>query len=307
MCFASCAKTPAKTTSLTTPAPTPTSMVTVSTRAPETSIPPLTPSTDAVDIIAKASRSVTDLQTYLFSRTISIFKSTASDRQTTTIYSQAALKFPSKNTSDISTAALQMNSQTSVKLASGQMAGSVIENSVYIDNDTIYIQGLFPQSPQTWVRTPLTQDYWESQNQARMVLYLLQSDNITLLAPQNAHIGDLNTPCDVLQVGIDPKILWDFLIMQPGFELRSPPPGVSYNQIIKVSEMTLWLAQSDGIPVHAIIKVRIRIDPTQLPSLSGTVSTDFNLSLLFSNYNKPVSIKLSTEALAAQELKLQKP
>jgi hypothetical protein len=234
------------------------------------------------------------LQTYLFNRNIVAVKSATvdkSDQTTTTINGKATL--------DLSARSMQMNNGINVVLASGQAVGPLLEQSIYILNNTMYIQGVFPDDPQMWSKTALTDTAWQLQNQAQQLVSLLQSQNVTVLTPEIVHSGDLDIPCDVLQVTPDLKGLWALLVGQPGIQLPSAAPsGVGFDQIIKSSAVKLWVAQSNGVPIQATINVSIQVDPTQVPSLKSTVSMDISLSMQFSAYNRPVTINLPAEASA---------
>jgi hypothetical protein len=63
--------------------------------------------------------------------------------------------------------------------------------------------------------------------------------------------------------------------------------------------MKLWVAQSSGIPIQSAIKASIQVSPAQVPTLTNTVSMDIQLSLLFYDYNQPVTINLPFEAAAS--------
>lgn len=296
--IAGCIKPPVETAPLTpaaSPVPGQTTVTGTLSPAPSTILSPtLTSPASAAAIVAKASQAVSNLQTYLFDRNISTVRSAKadqSDQTTTTIISKVAL--------NLSARSMQMGNVVYVKLASGQMAGPTIENSIYIMNNTMYVQGLFPDNPQMWSKTALTETAWQLQDQAQQLVELLQPQNVTVLAPETLHSGNLDIPCDVLQVAPDLKGLWGLLVNQPGIQLPSQaPPGVAYSQIVKSSEMKLWLAQSNGAPVQAILKVSIQVDPTQVPSLTSAISMDINLNMLFYDYNQPVTINLPAEATA---------
>jgi hypothetical protein len=297
--IAGCNKSPAASVTVTpstTPVPGQTAKPdgTLTPAVSNTVSPSLTPSAGAAMIIDKASKALSDVQTYLFYRNVVVVESSKADKSdetTTTISGNASL-----NLSDRS---MQMNNQVYARVSTGQTAGSLIENSIYIINNTVYIQGIFQDNPQMWGKTALTDTVWQLQNQARQTVDLLQPQNVTVLAPETLHIGDLDVPCDVLQVTPDPKELWSLLVGQPGIQLPSEaPPGIAFDQIVKSSDMKLWLAQSDGVPIQATIGVSIQVDPTQVTSLTSTVSIDISLRTQFYDYNTPVRINLPAEAAA---------
>jgi hypothetical protein len=251
-------------------------------------------SSDVASIINKAKQAVSALKTYFVDSNISSAKSAKTDKS-----DQVIANVIGKMVLDLSSRSMQMNNKTYVKTGSGQIAGPLIVNSVYIQNNTLFVQGLFPDSPTNWSRTALTDEIWQAQNQVGQLIGLLQPSYITLLNPEMVHSGDLDVACDVLQVTPDLKALWAVLIGLPSIQLPSEAPkGITYDQIIKSFEMKLWTAQSTGLPVKTLISVNIQVDPSQVPSLSGTVTQDINLGMQFYDYNKPAVINVPSEALA---------
>jgi hypothetical protein len=264
----------------------------------------LEPSGSPADVISRANNFLTGIRSYYFDRQVSSTKSAKadhSDQKTITVIGK-------KSSIDLVNHSLQIYNKIFVKLASGQMAGNIFENSIFIDNKTVYLQGVFPTDPLLWSKTPLTEEYWRQQNQAQLIKDLLNPQNTSLLAPEILKTNSFEVPCDVVQVSYDLEKLWIFLRMQPGVDLPpSAPAGVSYNQIINKSEIKIWISRLNGSLVQSTINVNTRVDPAIVPSLSSSVTNDFSLSFDFYDYNLPFKIIVSPEALAAQELNLQKP
>lgn len=301
--FTGCGKTPVETTS----SPTRTSSTqtstthattaSVSTGAPQPTTTTFTSSAAAKEIFGKASKAASGLQTYLYDRNLTVLKSTKPDKSdlatTTVISKNVAL--------DLKARRMQMDNKILFKQSSGNIAWPLIENSIFVDNETMYIQGLFPNDTLAWTKIALTESIWQQQNLITQLIDTINPDNITVLAPEIVRLNDLDTPCDVLRINPNLKKLWDFLVMQPGTGMPSTlPEGSTYEQIVKSCEMSFWVSQSSGIPVQSLIKLNIA-------SPTSTMIMDLNLKLVFSDFNKPVSIKVTSEALAAKELNLQKP
>jgi hypothetical protein len=208
----------------------------------------------------------------------------------------------SKNVAlDLKNRKMEMNNKILFRQSTGQSSWPLIENSIFIDNNTVYIQGLFPDEPLIWTKTGLTDPIWQMQNLTAQILDLIDADNATVLNPEIIRINDLETPCDVLKINPDLNKLWEFLEMQPGTGLPSTlPEGVSYQQVVKNCDISLWISRSSRLPVQSVIKVNIT-------SPTSTTTMDVNLKLEFYDFNKPVFIQVTPEALAAKELNLQKP
>jgi hypothetical protein len=234
------------------------------------------------------------LRTYSVLRNISSSKSTEKDKSdltTTTVVSQMILNLEARK--------MQMNNSIYAKNAAGQSTGALLNNAIYIADETLYIQGLFPTDPELWSKTALTDNVWELQNQARQVMGLVQAQNTTILTPETITLEDQAIPCSVFQVNLGLEALWLFLVNQPGIRIpSSAPDGVAYGDILKHSEMKLWISQKDNLPVQAAIQANIQVDPSQVPSYTAPVTLDITLDMKFSAYNQPVTIDLPAAATA---------
>lgn len=260
--------------------------------------PPLTsPALAAPDVpvlIQNASQAVSGLKTYFLESSISALKSIQadqSDRFTTSVASRMAL--------DLSSRTMQMSNRTYVKSASGQTTGPLVQTGIYIEKDIIYVQGLFPDQPEKWSRTALNENTWQLQNQLKHLVDLLYPSGVKLLDPETVRRGDQEIACFVLQADPDLKELWNLVMGQPGVQLPSEPPaGYTYTDIVKSYGMKVWISQSTGLPVKADISMSVQVDPSQVASLSGTVSLGINISMSFYDFNQPVTFTVPPEALA---------
>ncbi|HEX7474384.1 MAG TPA: hypothetical protein VF318_00320, partial [Dehalococcoidales bacterium] len=219
-----------------------------------------------------------------------------SDQVSTTVNSQLVL--------DLADNKLQMNNLISYKESSGQFQPAV-ENSLYVVDNTLYIQGLFPDNPQTWTKTAATAGFWQAQNQARVLVELLQKSQITKQTRETLTTTGGSVLCDVLEVTPDLASLWNMLGTQPGIQLPSgAPPGVEFSQIIPASDVKVWLAHSGGYPVMAKLTMSMFVTPAQVSSLTTNLTMDIGLNMSFHDYNLPVTIELPPEARDAGDLNL---
>jgi hypothetical protein len=65
------------------------------------------------------------------------------------------------------------------------------------------------------------------------------------------------------------------------------------------------LDQTTNLPLKAELKMLFVIGPTLVPTYSGDITMDINISLTFSQYDQPLDIQLPAEAQTAKELSLQ--
>lgn len=270
--------------------------------APGAPAPPASPSPvspPAASLIDKISQGTAAVNSYSLDSTISSSKSATSDKSDevdSTIYRKIKL--------DISGRKMQMANTMNLKMA-GSTGAPLVENLIYITGDTMYIQGAFTDEPQKWGKTTVTDNYWQLQNQAVQLVKLLQGQDAAALPPETVQSGNLAIPCDVLQVNPDLKAFWSLMAGQPGLQLPADaPPGVAFSQFIKNAQMKLWAARDSGLPVRSELEMSIRIGPAQVPALSSDVSMDISMSLLFYDYNKPVTLELPEEARNAADMVL---
>ena len=267
-----------------------------------TSLSPLVPAESAAAVIESASKGINAVTTYRLSRGIAVAKRITSNGMTQEydLFTQSDMAL------DISARKMQMENSFDTKQSTGQSEAAPVANSLFIVNDVVYIQGLFPDQPQQWAKTSVSEDYWRLQDQAKQLNGLLRLTSSAVLAPETVHSGSLNIPCDVVQVDPDPDKLWALLLQQPGIEtLQLPlqsPPGIAFSQIIKNAKMKLWVAQASGFPVKAELTMSMQIGPAVLASLTNDVSMDVSISMLFYDHNQRIPIELPKAAQDAPEL-----
>ena len=94
--------------------------------------------------------------------------------------------------------------------------------------------------------------------------------------------------------------MWAFVVNQPGVQLPArAPDGIKYAQIVKSSEMKMWVSQSDSMPAQASLKVNIEVNQSQVPKLPGPILVNLNLNIQFGGFNQPMTIDLPAEASAS--------
>lgn len=270
-----------------TPAPMPTS-----TPAPT---PSLTPTPDAAAIRERASLAVAAANSYRLERKILASIATQNDSKSPAIRvlvtGDMALDVPGHK--------MRMKNSRNVELPPGQAAPPVTESSIYIVGNVLYIKGLFPDEPQQWVKTSVPENYWQIQNQAKQLTELLKLSEVAVLPPETTR--DLDVPSHVLQVAPKLEGFWELVAQQPGIGLPpQPPPGVALSQIVRSRELKLWLAQTTGLPLKVEMRMKVQMGPVAQPS--GERSMDIVVTMLFYDYNQPVSIELPAEAEGAEEL-----
>jgi hypothetical protein len=210
---------------------------------------------------------------------------------------------------DISGRKMQMDNKINMKPPSGQPTWPLLENGVYVVDGTLYISGLFPDEPTLWGKTAATDAYWQKQNQAERLAELLNVPQVAILSPEIIQSGNVSVACDVLRVTPNLESFWALVLLQPGIGglglPPQPPTGVGWDQMIKNASMTLWVSQTNGVPIRADLSISMEIGPTQVPTFTTDLALDMTASMLFHDYGQTFSIALPQGAKDAIELNLQ--
>jgi hypothetical protein len=226
-------------------------------------------------------------------------KADKSDEVTNRTFSQTLV--------DVSGLKLAATNKTTTKQPADKPTWPVVQNAICVINDIMYIQGLFPEEPQSWSKTTITPAIWQIQNQAQLITDFINIQNITGMTREITRFAEGDKECVVVKINPDPEQLWTFFINQPGIKLLpKPPEGLTLNQIIKNSGISIWIDQSSGMLLQANFDMDVYISPELLPSFKTTFNSSIKVNLLFRNYNQSTDITLPEGAENATELSLQK-
>jgi hypothetical protein len=226
---------------------------------------------------------------------------------TSKVADQVVSKIFSKSSVDASNKKMEMANSISLKQPAGQVSWPIVENALYIVDGTMYLQGLFPDAPQSWSKTPVTPAVWQIQNQVGAITGFLKPQAINGLSQESIKVANNVSSRILVDVTADQGGLWSFMANQPGVQLPAAlPQGLTYNQVIKNSLFKIWVDPSSRLPLEAEIDMDVLINPEVLPSFKGTFSSSIKVNLVFSEFNQPVVISLPADAKDALDLSLEK-
>jgi hypothetical protein len=183
------------------------------------------------------------------------------------------------------------------------VATSNLNFSVYIVDGWVYVSlGGILGMDKTWMKSPVEEGAWESQDSAgAMTGLLVGAIEVTQLDMEPVDGVD----CYVLQLDVDfDKLLEAGLSPLSGAGLDLDNLGVESEELGRLFqniELKEWVGSKDFLLRKA--EMSFSLDPSELgiPGVpAGSVS--LNLSYHFYDYNVPVDIVLPQEALAAEEL-----
>jgi hypothetical protein len=288
---------------------TPTAGNSPTTRQPQTPTPTiaLNSPTNADEVIQKAIQAVSKLNTYRLERSVhadktGFNKSGESVTTSSTCSSSMYLQIPQK--------LMQMNNKVITKQTVSQPAWPLFVSNYYIeDNATgyrMYIQGLFPEDPEVWSQTPITEAAWLAQNQAVQLLQVIELSKSFKLTSEYYQTGEALIPCTVLEGAPSLSEFWVLMANQPGVKIPSAAPaGTTLDQFVKTANLKLWLDQTRDLPLKAELTLDFTLNHELLPSLSSDTRLVVEISQLFFDYDKALDIQVPIEAFSSTELDLQ--
>jgi len=297
------ANTPEVTLPVNTPLSTPVSTGVQTSLPPSStslSSPLFTPSAEAFKIISElSSRSIKDVSSYRLDRSIKTRKLALNDSSTlvtSTIISKMILDLTGHN--------MQTFNSINVKTGQNQAEWPMVENSTCIIGDTLYIRGLFPDQMNTWSKTPATTEYWQLQNQAQLVVDMMNASKCSVSGEEVLSNGEKQA---IIEIQPDLSSLWDIILAQPGIQLpEQAPAGFVFEDILTVTSTNMWINQMTGLPAKFTSNIELNVGPSQVPSLTSEISMSIQLMMSFYEYNANTSIELPEEARSAVELDLKK-
>jgi len=273
-------------TSTTTPA-----ITTTTTASPSTTVE----NVDGQAVVKRINEALEGIKTYTVERIINSNKASLENQ-----HDRLNIRITSNSLMDVAGKSMQMNNFISA--AQAGYSKSMVDNAFYIKDDILYIQGMFPQEPQTWKKTTVPALYWETQNLAFKLQEMVKGREIKVLPPENVD----DKLCDVITTTPELEQFWAFMSAQPGVQIpNQPPSGVSFNQIVKTAEIKIWSDRSSGLPLKATLYMAFKITSDMVYNASGDISMSIDEIATFRDYDQGVSIVVPEEALNASELNLQ--
>ena len=171
-----------------------------------------------------------------------------------------------------------------------------METEMYIINNTMYMKmdmsAILPNFS-FWVKSEMTEEDWGSQDLLGQQMELLNCSNVTLLDDEEVN----GVECYVLKIAPDEKC-WESIMNQSimdqaetGAEMMQDIPDV-LNQSLSNMTMTAWIAKDTKF----VMKSEAAIDMTMNPDTEEEAKVAMDYTMIFYEYNEPVTIVLPPEA-----------
>jgi hypothetical protein len=260
--------------------------------------------TAIVDKMAKATAAIKTYQMESTIKSVSYSQNDKSDQTTTTTTSLTDL--------DLANQQMKMLNKETISQPKGQPSWPLVKTTIYVTYDRssghmMYVQGLFPDNPLQWGKTPIGPEVWKLQDQAQELARLLKSGPVQVLMQEKIMVNNNNVLCDVLAGKPALSEYWALIANQPGIEIPAKAPeGVAYEKFVKMAEIKVWIDQTRRLPVKADLVLTFSIGPDLVPARTKTVNMEINVSMLFETFDQNLTIQLPAEAQKAGDLSFQK-
>jgi hypothetical protein len=182
-----------------------------------------------------------------------------------------------------------------------EMGVQAFATESYLVGEWMYTSFEIPELGEQWLKTALTPDVWEQQNQLAQQIEFLKTAVKVKSLPDEAVDG---TNCYVFEVEPSLEALGDLLSQQ------SSVIGMDFSQLdladlFKEMRIKEWIAQDSYQVLKSEVYIQMQIKPADVGASEADFDTmvmDMNIAVRLYDYNQPVSIELPAEALDAQEI-----
>jgi hypothetical protein len=171
----------------------------------------------------------------------------------------------------------------------------------YLVGEWMYTGFEIPELGQQWLKTALTPDAWEQQNQFEQQIEFLKTAVKVRSLPDQAVDG---TNCYVFEVEPSLEALGDLLSQQSsviGMDLSQ----LDLADLFKEMSIKEWIAQDSYQVLKSEVYIQMQMHPADVGATEADFDTmviDMNTAVKLYDYNQPVSIELPEAALDAPEI-----
>jgi hypothetical protein len=206
---------------------------------------------------------------------------------------------------------MKMELTTTMELPEGAPQETMeMTMEMYFVNNAMYMKmdlGI-PEIPAQWTKMQMPEGYeesWESQNQVELQMELLNVSEVELLEDEEVNGVD----CYVLNITIDVEKYWEIVMKQKGMSelMQNLQQNVSFDigKMMKGMSMKYWVAKDTKFPMKTEMQMEMVISSEDLNIPESeeefTMTMDQRTTMVFYDYNEPVTIELPEEAESAIE------
>ncbi len=181
---------------------------------------------------------------------------------------------------------------------------------MYFINNTMYTkrEGI-PKMPAQWRKMEMPEvykEFWESQNQVEQQMELLNVSKVEQL--EDEKVNDVD--CYVLKLTPDIEKHWETVMKQARLselmQRLQQNDSFDIGKMIKEMSIKQWIAKDTKFPMKTEMQLKIVMSSEDLKLRDETkekftMTMDQRTSIVFHDYNEPVTIELPKEAESAAE------
>ncbi len=181
---------------------------------------------------------------------------------------------------------------------------------MYFINNTMYTkrEGI-PKMPAQWRKMEMPEGYkefWESQNQVEQQMELLNVSKVEQL--EDEKVNDVD--CYVLKLTPDIEKHWETVMKQARLselmQRLQQNDSFDIGKMIKEMSIKQWIAKDTKFPMKTEMQLKMVMSSEDLnlreeTKEKFTMTMDQRTSIVFHDYNEPVTIELPKEAESAAE------
>jgi hypothetical protein len=205
-------------------------------------------------------------------------------------------------TAEIQTSPPAMHAVMNISLNTSPLGNMNVSTNLYLIDSWMYASTDLSGSVKAWTKYQLKPEDWTSQNQLEQQAEFLKSAvHVSVVGSEKVE----GVECFVLDVKPDLVALSEFMNAQ---ESGAGVDGIDFSRfdlakIFKTYSIKEWVAKDNYLLQKAEMKVVMDLSQQDVMPTSSTENTTFVIksTINFYDYNKPVTITLPPEALAAKE------
>jgi hypothetical protein len=172
---------------------------------------------------------------------------------------------------------------------------------LYADGNWLYMKISIPGSDAQWIKTRLTEEIWNSQNQAVQQLALLETaQEVTLVGKESVR----GLECNVVQVKPSTDGLSQLLAQQMG-AMQDSPNLAELLQGLSGTSIKEWIAVDSNLLMKSALAMSMEVNASDLGAEEGSfdkMTMDITMDFEAYDYNQAVTVEVPQEALSAEEV-----
>ena len=181
----------------------------------------------------------------------------------------------------------------------------VINAEIYVLEGWMYTVMHIPGLDEQWVKTALTEQMWQQQDQVEQYVELLATAvDIDYKGTETVN----GVECYVFEIEPDMDTLGDLMVEETSGLGIMDLSGLDLGELYQELSVKEWLAKDSYLLQRAEIELVMEIRPSDVGATGDDfekMTIDIEMTMRFYDYDQPFTVVLPPEALAAEEVPIQ--